>query len=108
MITDPNAVRFCNEQIRTLADKIPAMYSILLHHSRLFTDTPELSSQFADGKVIIDDGSSVDGRRSITGGDVQALEAAVSSFVEQLEANDRALLKLALKIAVNPAVNISL
>jgi hypothetical protein len=105
-ITDPNAIRFANEQIRTLCDRVPTIYALLKQHALLFSDTPGLTASFPnDPTAIVQDGSPGDGRRPYSGADVQALEAAVAGFVAQLEANDRALLKLALKIAVNPAVS---
>lgn len=109
MITDQNAVRFGNEQIRTFCDLTPKFYAILKHHALLFSDTPGLSDLFPDDPAeLVEDGSPADGRRPYSGTDVVMLEATIAGFVAQLEANDRALLKLALKIAPNPAVNISI
>lgn len=104
-ITDPGAVRFTNEQIRTFADRVPAIYAFLKHHALLWSDTPALSDAFPDDPTaLVADGSPDDGRRTISGADVRAFEALIAGFVAQLEANDRAALKLTLKIAVNPAV----
>jgi hypothetical protein len=104
-ITEPNAVRFANEQIRTFADKVPAIYAFLKHHTLLWSDTPGLADAFPDDPTaIVLDGSQDDGRRPISGADVRAFESLIAGFVAQLEADDRAALKLTLKIAVNPAV----
>ncbi len=99
--TNPQAIRFCDEQMRPLADKLAQLYNLA---KALQADAAAngLVALFpADGQAIADS-SSVDGRNPITNTDINNLIALVTSFINFMEASANANRNLVHKIAVNP------
>lgn len=100
-IDNPQAVKFCNENIRVAADKLAQTYYFAKSvrnewHARNMGATIPVSSD----EII--DGSAVDGRPVITANDINVLMQSIESFVNKFEANNNAELNAILKIAPNP------
>lgn len=99
-ITDPEAVRFSNEKARTLADASLRYY----WKSKGFSDewiAKNMGAKITDTADVIEDGSDVDGRTTITGANVNGLLGHVDAMVADLEANNNLKLNILMKIAVN-------
>lgn len=102
LLSNPQVAKFCNEQLRPAMDRAAGFYltanKILLawQNQGLSTIIPN------DATVIIDDGSSTDGRTQITGADVWTAIGGLQTYVTDIQANNGALLNNASKIAVNP------
>lgn len=101
-ITDPTAVRFCNEQVRPAADRLVQLYWWLKAVKQEYIATPALASSIPnDATATVVDGSATDGRTTITGADVQATLADLNSLITSLEATSSAMLNRFYKVAVN-------
>ncbi len=109
LITDPVAVRFCNERARPMADKLVALYKDM----RVFMAewvTQEKMKLVPASADLIDDGSvaaptstnfqQADGRRPITGQEVNDLANIVGGLITAIEANNNAQLDMVVKVAV--------
>ena len=100
-ITNPQAVRFANEEVRTVADKATAYYwqgkAFLLEWvaGSLGAVIPD------DAGELIVDGSAEDGRGQITGKNANDLKDHLQAMVDDLEANNNLKLNILLKIEVN-------
>lgn len=100
-ITNPQAVKFSNEQARPMAD----LYAQLYYALKTLTDTWDaqvISSVITNTSDVIEDGFATDGRASITGAMVTGLITNAKAFCADLEANTKLKLNGLLKIAVNP------
>ena len=100
-ITNPQSVKFCNEQIRIAADRLAQAY----YHASEVVDL-----WFAQGHntTITDnaldtviDGSTEDGRTVITGADVHAMTTLLAELVADYEANSNDKLNVINKVSVN-------
>lgn len=100
-ISDTQAIKFANEQIRPLADAMGASYKHM-KTTLAFWDAKSVSSLFPNDASLVIDGSASDGRTPIVGADVNALITIVRSLVGAMEANNNAALNQVIKIAVNP------
>ena len=100
-ITNPQAVRFCNERVRQAADKFGQLYNwcVAVQNEWAAQGIGDLIPN--DSSPIID-GAQTDGRPLLTGADVNTLAARVTEFTAMLEANANAKLNQILKVAVNP------
>ena len=100
-ITDPEAVKFSNEKIRTLADKLAQTFYQL---TRLRDEwvANGLGAKFPNDTSPVIDGSATDGRHPITGADVNAIASRATEFLTDYEASANAKLNTVLKVAVNP------
>lgn len=100
-ITNSQAVRFCNEEVRTVADKAAAYY----WQAKAFLaewDAQDLGTLIPnDPSETVVDGSAEDGRGPITGKDVHNLKGHIESMVADLEANANLKLNILTKIEVN-------
>lgn len=100
-ITNPQAVKFCNEEVRTVADKAAAYY----WQAKAFLsewDSNGLGSLIPnDAGEIVVDGSAEDGRGPITGADVHGLRNHIQAMVSDLEANANMKRNILMKIEVN-------
>jgi hypothetical protein len=101
-ITDPSAVKFCNEQIRPSADKLVQLYWFLKAVKQQYLANPALATLIPnDGTAVVVDGSAQDGRIQITGADAQAIITNLNSLITSLEATSNAMLNVFSKAAVN-------
>ena len=101
-ITDPEAVKFCNERVRVAADKLAQAYQF----AKLVTQewyATNMSKKLAfDNADTVVDGSKDDGRHPISGIDVNNLITRLTELVADYEAGSNAKLNTILKVAVNP------
>ena len=101
-IENAQAVRFCNEQIRILADVLTSAYWTCKAVKANYYAAPELGTIFTDGIAEpVLDGSQTDGRPIITGNDVMALITRAEELITDMEANSNAKLNTLLAAAVN-------
>lgn len=99
-ITDPQAVRYCNEVIRPLADKATEYYYKAVAALNEW-NANSLGTLITDTADTIIDGSATDGRTPITGAHVNNLVDHVQAMVTDLEANSNLKLNHLLRIEVN-------
>lgn len=101
-ITDPAAVKFCNEQLRPASDKLIQFYWWLKAVKQTYTANPALATALVnDGTAFVMDGSDTDGRPRITGADVQTIITQLNNLITSLEANSNLILNTFSKAAVN-------
>lgn len=100
-ITNPEAVRFCNERVRPAADATAQLYYQLkaLKDEWFAASMGDLITVEGGG---IDDGSDLDGRHGITGTDVINLITRAIELVNDYEANSNAKLNTIINVAVHP------
>ena len=101
-ITNPEAVKFCNERVRVAADKLAQLYSVAKSVQQEWTANDLATIIAFDNPDLVVDGSATDGRHPISGEDVNNLITRCSEIVTDLEANSSAKLNTILKVAVNP------
>jgi hypothetical protein len=100
-ITDPQAVKFSNDRVRTLADAA-AKYYWAAKAFALEWDATSMGTLIpSDGAETVVDGSAEDGRMPITGLDINNLKAHTDAMLTDLEANSSAKLGILLQIEVN-------
>ena len=100
-ITDPQAVAFCNEEVRTIADQ----YSQLYYKLDAFLNewnAQNIGALIPNTADVVIDGSATDGRASITGAKVNGLVTNLTALRSDLEASANLKLNVLLQIAVNP------
>ncbi len=99
-ITNPEAVRFSNERIRTLADAATRYYYAAVAMLNEWEATG-MAAKIPNVADTIVDGSATDGRSPITGTMVNGLKNHVETMVADLQAHTRAKLNILLRIEVN-------
>ncbi len=100
--TNPQAVRICNEKIRTLADKAGQFYNLCKAY-QAEAQAEGWPTMFTGGAAnVISDGAAEDGRAVITDADVASFITFIGSQITAYEAASNANRNLVLKIAVNP------
>lgn len=99
-VDNPTAVRFANERVRVLADKLAQAYYLakLVQQEWYATDMTSLFP--AEGGNVLD-GSATDGRHVITAADVLLLITRASELTTDYEATSNAKLNTILKPAVH-------
>ena len=104
-ITNPTAVRFCNERVRPVANRMAQLYNFAraVRDEWVANDLGSVITQ--EGGTIVD-GSATDGRHQITGANVHALAGLLVGFIDSMEANNNAQLNTILGIATRPAVGV--
>jgi len=100
-IIDPEAVRFSNEKIRPLADRLAQLYYRMVALRDEWVANG-MGAKFPNGASAVIDGSATDGRHPITGSNVQDIAAVATAFIASFEANTNATLNEVLAVAVNP------
>jgi len=99
-ITNPEAVKFCNEKVRALADAATAYYYVALAAVNEW-NANSLGTVIPYTADTIVDGSETDGRTPITGAKVNGLIDHVEAMIVDLEANSNQKLNVLLQIEVN-------
>lgn len=99
--TNPEAIRVANERIRLLADRIMQLYNHMKVLQIQATDQGWLVLFPADNEVI-EDGSAIDGRQSVTNQIVRDLLLDVAAYITDMETNGNARRNKASIISVNP------
>lgn len=100
-ITNPQAITFCNEKIRTAADKLAKAYNF----ANMVMDewnALNMGSIITTGAGEVEDGASADGRPVITADNVLALTYRLSDMVTDYEADSNLKLNSILQVSVNP------
>ncbi len=102
-ITNVEAIKFCNEQVRPFADQ----YGGLIFAAQKISDAwtakgigalvPNTADLLADGAV-----TGPDGRTPISGAEINAFATNVAAFLASVNASSGAVKNAILKIAVNP------
>ena len=101
-IDNAQAVRFCNEQIRILADVLLSAVRTAQNVREYYYAHPELGDLFYAGIADnVADGSETDGRPIITGNDVMGLITRADELNADYSANNNAKLNTLLRVAVN-------
>lgn len=100
-ITDPQAVRFCNERVRLAADKFGQLYNWCVAVANEWA-AQNIAGLIPNDTSPIIDGAQTDGRPLITGADVHTIKDRVAELISLLEASSNAKLNQILRVAVNP------
>lgn len=100
-MSDPVVVKFCNEVARPLSDRRCQLYVMARAAVVQWKSKGVADLVAADVKSVVADGSVLDGRTPLTGEDVQVVMAAVSAWVDAMDANGQAELLACAKLAVN-------
>lgn len=105
-VTNPQAIRFCNERVRQAADKFAQLYywCSIVRDEWLAQDIGSLVPN--DTSEIID-GAQTDGRPVVTGADVHTIKDRVLELLALLDADSGAKLAEVLSVAVNPMQGIA-
>lgn len=100
-IDNPQAVKFCNENIRIASDKIAQVY----YFAKATVDewvANNMGEKIPVSDDIIDDGSTTDGRPVITGNDATGMIYILQDMIAEFEELNKTKLNSILKIAPNP------
>lgn len=100
-VTDPQAVRFCNERVRPAADRFAQLYYWCVSLRDEWT-AQDIAGLIPNSTDVVLDGSATDGRPIITGADVHAVKDRVVEFLDNLDADTAAKLNEILAVSVNP------
>lgn len=99
-ITDPNAIKFSNEQMRPIADRFMQLYWAAKQAAADWT-SKGLGALITNDASAVADGSATDGRTQITGADLNVLLSHLNTFVADLEASSNLKRNQIQKVAVN-------
>jgi hypothetical protein len=107
-ITNPEAIRFCNEKIRVAADRLSQAYYFAKalksewDANSMGSLLPVSSDVVRDSASPTDDsGTGGDGRHVITSNDANGVLARCTDLIADLEASSSAKLNTLLAVAVN-------
>jgi len=99
MITNPQAVTFCNQRVRAMADQLAqAYYACLALQNDWFAQG--VGDVLTNTSDVVDDGAAVDGRAQITGAAAVNVITRAMEFVTEMQAGGK--LGTVLAVAVNP------
>jgi len=99
MITNPQAVTFCNSRVRAMADQLAqAYYACLALQNDWFAQG--VGDVLTNTSDVVDDGAAVDGRAQITGAAAVNVITRAMEFVTEMQAGGK--LGTVLAVAVNP------
>ncbi len=101
MITHPTAVRFCNDRVRILADRIAAVHAVISLFAGEFAAKNLAAVIPDDAEQVVLDGSETDGRSPITGADVHVMLALAGDLLA-MATGPSSKMATVLKVAVNP------
>ena len=84
--SNPQVVTFANERVRPIANKFYQLYYDALSVNADYT-AGDIGTKIdtAGASELIADGSAVDGRTRITGGDIYNLMTAIGQFIAYME-----------------------
>jgi hypothetical protein len=99
-INDPAAIKFANERVRPLADRLARM-AFALQIFLAEYQAKGLEAQFPDDATVVEDGSGADGRTPITGHDVREM-VRVAQDLATMATGDTSRMPTIMKVAVNP------
>lgn len=99
-ITNVEAVTFCNQRVRVMADLLARAYYL----SKIVANewnANAMASLIPNTSEVVNDGSAVDGRHEITGADATAIVTRCNELIADMEATSNAKLNTILAVAVN-------
>ena len=99
-ITNVQAIQFCNEQIRPLANRMAQLY----YDAKGVVDewnANSLSAVIPNTSDVIVDGSATDGRPIITGAKATNIVTRAQEVIADYEASSNAKLNTVLQVAVD-------
>lgn len=99
-ITNPEAIKFCNEKIRVMGDILGQAY-FTAKALKAEWDANNMGALLPVSADVVVDGSATDGRHVITGNDAQGIIARANDLISDMEANGGAKLNTVLNVAVN-------
>lgn len=100
-ITNPQVVRFCNEELRPTGDRYITLYWWAKSTVDKWT-AGNLAASCPSTADFVADGSDTDGRGRLTGTLVNGAIATLQAFIADLEVNSNQKLNALMTIAVNP------
>lgn len=99
-ITNVQAITFCNQQVRPMADLLSQTYFTAKSIVE-FWNANSMSALIPNTTQIIDDGAVIDGRQIITGIAATAIITECMNLITSFEANTNAILNQVKEVAVN-------
>ncbi len=102
MISDPQTVTFSNDHVRKFADKIGGAYLEAKKLVMLYQAKGIEAIILSDPSGYIEDKSELDGRTSITGGDIYAIKQIALWIITNSESDFNYTVNTVMKVAVNP------
>lgn len=99
-ITDPAAVKFCNEQARIMADCMAQNYytaKVIVNNWNALG----MSSLVTNDASVVVDGSATDGRNQVTGAKITSIITRAMEIIADYEASSNAKLNTVLQVRVN-------
>ena len=99
-ITDPEAVRFCNDEVRRFNDLLVVAYRTA-KQIKLDYDNKGMGAIFTNNSDVVVDGSATDGRHKVTTFDVNVVLARANEIITDYEASSNTKLNQASAIAVS-------
>jgi len=100
-ITNPQAVRFANEQVRHVADLWCSYYNAAKVATTIWAGQG-LDAAIPNTADFVADGSEADGRGRLTGAKIVALKGILDTFIADAEAGGNAKRNAVFAAAVNP------
>lgn len=101
-ITNVEAVRFCNEKVRPIADRLAQFYYAAKAVSQEWTANPDLATLIAYNNAdLVVDGSAMDGRHPVSGVEANNLMTRLMEIVADMDANGGAKLNTVLSVATH-------
>lgn len=98
--SNPQAVQFCNQYVRPMADETYAFYLTAKKFLQLW-NSQNLAVVIPNDSQQVADGSATDGRPTMTDAQVNILQSNVASFVATFEASANLILNQTTVIQVN-------
>jgi hypothetical protein len=102
MITNVQAVKFCNEKVRPAADALGQAYETL-RRLKMEWDATLMANLIPNDTTVIADGADTDGRKPITGQMVYNILNRGFEYMTDQEANFNAKLNTIKQVTVNDA-----
>lgn len=99
-VSDPTAIKFCNENIRPVADQIAQLQTTLAVTLAAWS-AKGMANLIPNDTSVIEDGSPADGRTSLTGVDINAFIGLLETL-QGMATGQNSQMPTVLKIAVNP------
>jgi hypothetical protein len=100
-VSNPAAVKFCNERVRVLADQIARVHTTITLFAGEFAAKGLADIIPNDANEIILDGAESDGRTPINGADVYLMLTLANDLLE-MSTGPSSKMGTVLKVAVNP------
>ena len=77
MITNPDAIKFCNESLRPIAE---LARDFIIKATPIIQEWQQINSEFPNDATEVDDGREAEGISRLTGADVHALMTIIGNL----------------------------